>query len=149
MPRSAIPSGYCVVTSSPLTRICPVFLRKSPMMHRSVVVLPAPFLPSSVNTSPSRMEKLTPCSALLSPYQACRSLSSTRGRLLFVIGAPDICLDHARIARDGFIVAFGEDAASCQHGDRVRQGGDNGKVVLHHQHRAVGGNLANECRDAV
>ena len=51
-------------------------LRISPMIERSVVVLPAPLRPSRVTISPFLTSKLSPCSALLSPYQAWRSRTS-------------------------------------------------------------------------
>ncbi len=51
--------------------------------------------------------------------------------------------------RDRSIVAFRQHPPARQHGDAVRQVGDDLKIVLDHQDRAVGGNPANEVGDPV
>ena len=53
--------------SRPWKRIDPCRGRLSPLIERSVVVLPAPFAPSSVTISPSFTVSETPFSAWIDP----------------------------------------------------------------------------------
>ena len=69
------------VMSSPRSLIVPVFLRRTPMIERSVVVFPAPFRPMSAMHSPSFTVSETPCSACAWPYQAFKSFTSRSGAL--------------------------------------------------------------------
>src|SRR5215831_7916897 len=117
-----------------------------PMIDFSVVVLPAPLRPSSVTTSPARTSKVTPCSTCDSPYHACRfsiASSAASGMTHSEIG-----LAHLGVRRHGGVVAFGEHAAAGEHRDAVAQVGDDGKIVLDHQHGAVGRHPLDQRRDA-
>jgi hypothetical protein len=67
MPRLTISCGAVVVMSRPWKRIVPCRGRLSPLIDRSVVVLPAPFAPSSVTISPSFTVSETPLSAWIDP----------------------------------------------------------------------------------
>jgi hypothetical protein len=67
MPRLTISCAGTVVMSRPWKRIDPWRGRLSPLIERSVVVLPAPFAPSSVTISPSRTTSDTPLSAWIDP----------------------------------------------------------------------------------
>src|SRR5262249_11710575 len=128
-------------------RRCPTM----PMTARSVVVLPAPLRPRSVTTSPSPMAKVMPCRMCDSPYQACksstRSISFSRAAASGMAGA-HIGFAHLGVAGDGGVVPLGQDATARQHGDGVREVGDDREVVLDHQHGALGGDAADQVRDA-
>jgi hypothetical protein len=51
----------------------------TPMIDRSVVVLPAPLRPRSVTTSPAATSNVTPCSTCDSPYQALSARTARSG----------------------------------------------------------------------
>jgi hypothetical protein len=53
--------------AAPFMRIVPALGRTSPEIARSIVVLPAPFAPSSVTTSPALTSRLTPRNAVIAP----------------------------------------------------------------------------------
>ncbi len=55
------------VTSRPSNHTEPDVNGRSPEIARIIVVLPAPFEPSSVTNSPSRTTRETPCSASMRP----------------------------------------------------------------------------------
>src|SRR5258706_9243099 len=117
-----------------------------PMTHFSVVVLPAPLRPSSVPTSPSRTSKSMPCRMWDSPYQAFRFLTESRTSDM---PCPKISLDHLRIGGHAPVVAFGEDLATLQDGDAIRERRDHRKIVLGHQHGAVRRDALDERGDAL
>src|SRR5438552_6896690 len=105
-----------------------------PMIDFMVVLLPAPLRPTTVTNSPARTSRSTPCSTCDSPYQASRpfTLSSASGML-----GPQVGRHHGGILRDALVVAFGQDFAAGQHGDALRQAGDDAEVVLDHQYGAI------------
>src|ERR1700681_4610670 len=119
-----------------------------PMIDFSVVVLPAPLRPSSVTTSPSRTSKFTPCRMWDSPYQACRSLTASKGVRVSSMPDPHIGLAHFGIGGHGVVVAFRQYPAAREHGDGVGNIGDHRKIMLDHQHGAVGGHALDQLRDA-
>src|SRR6185437_14127267 len=128
-------------TTEPLAR------PSMPMIARSVVVLPAPFRPSKVTTSPWRISKFMPCRMCDSPYQPWRS--ATASRLVVAADAsgmprPHIGFDHGGIRRYFGIDAFGQDLAPCQHGDAIRQIGHDGEVMFDHQHGAVARHVSDQ-----
>src|SRR5665213_3708987 len=104
-----------------------------PMIARRVVVLPAPLRPSRVTSSPWPTANSMPCSACDSPYQALRSATSSKSAMT----RAHIGFDHLGIGRDGLVIALREDAAAGQYGDDVGEVGDDGQIVLDHQHGAV------------
>src|SRR5215510_9805546 len=109
------------------------------MIDFIVVVLPAPFLPSSVTTSPARTSKVTPCSTCDSPYQACKpSTASSAAEVGLSMSGSEIGFAHARIGRHRLVVALGQDVSARQHRDAVGQIGDHAQIVLDHQHGALG-----------
>ena len=67
MPRCATRYAGRPRISSPLKRIAPERAAVSPMIERTVVVLPMPFLPISVIISPGAMANERPNSTWLSP----------------------------------------------------------------------------------
>src|SRR6266516_4848882 len=74
MPRRAIASGERRAIRRPAKVISPLF-RTVPEIARSVVVLPAPFAPSSETACPSSTDSETPWRALIGPYRASTSSS--------------------------------------------------------------------------
>src|SRR4029453_10770241 len=108
----------------------------------------------SVTTSPAPTSKSIPCSTWDSPYQASRPRTArsgapvpargSLGRAASAIAASDIGFDHARIGRDGSIVAFGQDLSAREHGDAIRQRGYNGEIVPNHQDGAALADLADQ-----
>src|SRR5262245_28456428 len=58
-----------------------------PHRARRVVVLPAPFAPSSAVIDPSSMRKSSPCSTRVCPYAACRRSTSSSAKVgLYQLG---------------------------------------------------------------
>src|ERR1700738_2874948 len=109
-----------------------------PMIDLSVVVLPAPLRPSSVTTSPGSTWNVTPCRMWDSPYHACRP-STARSAPASLMAGPHVGFAHLRVGRHGGIVALGEHAPARKHGDGVREVRDDRKIMLDHEHGAVGG----------
>src|SRR5688500_9811348 len=121
------------------------------MIDFSVVVLPAPLRPSSVTTSPRRTSNSTPCRMCDSPYQACspRTASSAPLAPPSDMALAEVRLDDIGVARDLRVIAFGEDLAAREYRDELAQVRDHRQVVLDHEHGAVPGDLADECRYAL
>ena len=118
------------MSSLPSNTTEPTRLRTMPMIAFSVVVLPAPFRPSSVTTSPSRTSRSTPCRMCDSLYQACRPLTlSTVVPLAAGLCATaasamphsEIGLLHLFVLRHLAIVALGQHPPARQHGDAMRR----------------------------
>src|SRR5512138_1479063 len=161
MPWRAMARAGSPISSRPSKTTLPRRRGRMPIIAFRVVVLPAPLRPSKVTTSPSRTSKATPCSTWLSPYQASRPLtvssaSPRAGRLaaLSVIAVsgmagPDVSLDDLGILGNRGVVALGENLAARQHGDVIRERGDDREVMLHHQNRALLGDPADEGADAL
>src|SRR5439155_10949556 len=74
----------------------------SPMIERTVVVLPMPLRPMSVTTSPGAMASEMPCSTWLKPYVVCTPSSSSRlaMRHRLFVGRTQIGLAHLGIGAD-------------------------------------------------
>src|ERR1700685_3108554 len=104
-----------------------------PLIGLSVVVLPTPFGPTKVTTSPGRTSKSTPCRTCDSPYQACRSFTQSNAAFSGMAG-PQISLAHGRIGRDRLVIALREHPAAGEHGDTVAQIGNAAPLVLNHEH---------------
>src|SRR5207249_3567931 len=132
------------ISSAAPKRTEPRRLSTIPIADLSVVVLPAPFRPSSVTTSPVRTSRSTPWRMCDSPYQASRSRTVRSGS---GIARPHVRLDHVGVLRDGGVVALGQDLAARQHGDRVGQVLHHLEVVLDHEHGTVRGDALDERRD--
>ena len=65
----------CPEMSLPSSNNCPRVGAMSPLITRNVVVLPAPFAPTSATRSPGMIDIEMPCSARIGPYPASTSLS--------------------------------------------------------------------------
>src|SRR5205807_10333494 len=113
-----------------------------PMIDFRVVVLPAPLRPTSVTSSPLRTSRSTPCKTCDSPYQAWSPRASS------MLGSQVRGL-HRGVLRDLRVVAFRQHLAAGQHGDALRDAGDDAHVVLDHQHGAALRGALDERGDAV
>src|SRR2546427_10286871 len=102
--------------SRPLSRIDPVDCRRRPITHRSSVVLPAPFRPTSVTSSPSPTCSETSRSAWASPYRAERPSTSSAG---LGMSLPQVCGDDGGVLADGGVSALRDHAALLQHAHLV------------------------------
>src|SRR5665213_217076 len=154
MPSRAMREDGKPVSSWPAKTTVPRRSGRIPITAFKVVVLPAPLRPSKVTTSPSATAKPTPCKTCDSPYQAWRSRTASSGaagarawRATSSMAAAEIGFAHVGIAGDGAVVALGQHLAAHQHGDGVRQIGDDGEIMLDHEDGARPGDLADERRD--
>src|SRR5699024_12802950 len=113
------------------------------------VVRPAPLRPSSVTTSPWSTLMSMPCRTCDSPYQACRLLMCSSVSSVFAVAASvmsgsHVGRHHGPIVRYFRVRSFRQHFALVEHGNRVRQLGDDTEVVLYHEHRTVGRDLADQ-----
>src|SRR6476661_8732400 len=129
------------IVSRPSNFTEPVRRSTMPMTDFKVVVLPAPFRPSSVTSSPLPISNPTPCRMCDSPYQACRP--STFSSVSAMTG-PDIGFHDLRILGHRGVRPLGEHLATRQHGDGIGEIGDHAHIVLDHQHGAILGDGANQ-----
>src|SRR5262245_43649810 len=104
-----------------MKRMAPARAGVSPMIERTVVVLPMPLRPISVTISPGAICSDTPNSTLLRPYAV--SMLSTSSRLSAMAGhrllLAEIGAAHLRVGAHLGRRAAGDDAAIHQHGDTV------------------------------
>src|SRR3954469_17214584 len=154
MPSRAIRFDGSWMIWLPSNRTLPARRGTMPMIAFSVVVLPAPLRPSSVTSSPRRTSIFMPCRTWDSPYQAWRSwvvsAAAVAGAAVVtgsIMCRPHVGLHDLGILRDRRVVALGEDLAARQHRDRVAQIGHHAEVVLDHDDRPVGGDLADQLAD--
>src|SRR5262249_2057323 len=95
-----------------------------------------------------------------SPYQACRSLtSSTCAPFAFAAGLAAVFASgmtgsqigflDARVLGEFGVVALGEHLSARQHGDDVREVSDHGEVMLDHQDGVFRRNALDQRRDLV
>src|SRR5262249_27649691 len=77
MPIRARHSRPPSLGSVPSTETSPLSHRRYPSRISTVVVLPAPFGPSSANTSPWKISRSTPSTAIVSPYDLRSPLTRT------------------------------------------------------------------------
>src|SRR5437879_5409643 len=136
-PRRAMRSEGSAMICVPSKRIEPSRRAIMPMMAFRVVVLPTPFRPRSVTTSPRGTSNSTPCRMCDSPYQAFRP-STERSAASGMLGA-QVSLDHFGITGHRPIVALGDDLAARENRDAMRKIRDDAKVVLDNERGADGG----------
>src|SRR4029079_1182528 len=125
------------MVSVPFTNTEPDRDRSMPMIARSVVVLPAPFLPSNVTTSPSVTPNFIPWRMCDSPYFACRASISRTERPALCMDVPHIRGQHLLAARDVAVVALREHLPPRQNRDDVGNSHNDRQVVLDEHHCAV------------
>src|SRR5215470_8425918 len=138
MPSLATRYAASARISRPSKRIDPAIAGVSPMIERTVVVLPMPLRPISVTISPGAMVSEMPNSTWLSPYRVsiastASSGSDMRHRLLLA----EIGLPHLGIGTDRGRIARGDDAAIDQHGDAVGEREHRLHVMLDQENRDV------------
>ena len=95
MPMRSRSRAPPVSGSTPSTATVPAVRVRKPSRISTIVVLPAPFGPSSANTSPSAISKLTPRTASSEPYDLCRSTTSTARHACIVARAPQLAVRYA------------------------------------------------------
>src|SRR5256712_4864678 len=137
-PARARRSGDQPLISSPPSTIRPSISRWRPTRHRRVVVFPAPFLPTSVMSSPSSTRNATFFSAWAWPYHAERPATSS-------IHLAQVRGDDRRIVTDRLVRPIGDDPALLHDDDALRHFGDHAHVVFDEQYRATARNLPNQC----
>ena len=126
----------------------PAIAGVSPMIERTVVVLPMPLRPISVTISPGAMASDMPNSTWLQAVAGLdvvdleqRGVSHARRLLLAEIG-----LAHLGIGADRLRRAGGDDAAVDQHGDAVGEREHRLHVVLDQQDGQLALELAQQSR---
>src|SRR6202161_4076350 len=145
IPERAIRSDEGRMISLPSKRIEPLRLLMMPITDFSVVVLPAPFRPSSVTTSPGFTWKLMPCRMWDSPYQASRFWTARVGAadaavavvasaiFTSTMAGPQIGFLHTRIFRQLGIVTLRQHMTARQHGDDIGQVRNDAEIMFDHQ----------------
>src|ERR1700732_4247453 len=114
MPLRGTSCGRQRARSKPSNSTTPALFLASPMIARSVVVLPTPLRPSSAAHSPAFTSRLTPWRMCSLPMWTCTSLSLSMGGLLdvvLVLVAAEIGLAHPLVGGDIARAAGGEDRA--------------------------------------
>src|SRR5215470_9553409 len=103
MPRRGTSCGWQLARSKSSNATLPRLFLVSPMMARSVVVLPTPFRPSSAAHSPGFTASVTPWRMWRRPMWTCTPSRLSTGGLLdvvFILLATQIGLAHALVGRD-------------------------------------------------
>src|SRR5262245_32130422 len=141
MPSLALAAVYRLAISSPSIRIAPDIGRTSPEIARSVVVLPAPFGPSSATTSPLPTWRSRPRTTAAASYPAERSSSSRTGSALIaqclhlVGGRPEIGGDHLGVGAHLARRTDRDHLAELEHDDAVADAEHESHVVIDEQDR--------------
>src|SRR5215217_5154310 len=132
--------------SRPSNLTAPVRRGTSPMIARSVVVLPAPLRPMTQTASPAATVSDTPCRMWLRPYQALRARPTTSARTrrcgastssIALDRLPEIDAPHLLVRADVVGRALGEEPSVMQHEDAVRDAHDELHAVLDEDHGAL------------
>src|SRR5215470_2843338 len=133
MPLRGTSCGGQRARSKPSNSMVPRLRRVSPMIARSVVVLPTPLRPSSAAHSPGFTSRLTPCRICSLPIWTCTSSSLSMRLFLdvvLVLLAAEIGLAHALVGGDLRRTAGGKNCALRHHGDVVGDSEHDLHVVL-------------------
>src|SRR5215469_865038 len=104
-----------------------------PQMARRLVVLPAPFAPSSAVTPPSSTAKSSPCSTFVSRYQACSPIASSSD----MFGLTEIGADHLRLVAHLFRRPIGDLHAELEGHHFVRDAHHEAHVMFDQQDREL------------
>src|SRR5207302_3446385 len=130
MPTRTIDSGERRAIDFPAKRTSPL-LRTVFEIARNVVVLPAPFEPSTATTSASSTLNVTPWSALIGPYRASTPFSSSS---VLIDLTAEIRVDHALIALHLGRRPARDRAAEVEDVNVVGDAHDEVHVVLDEEH---------------
>src|SRR5215469_8880731 len=124
--------------SLPSIRTEPPSGRCRPAIVASVVVLPAPFAPSSTTSSDSRTYRLRSRTTGLPLYPAFRPATSTipvrSGPSVLATVAPQVSLDDPAVVADLRRGSGRDDLAEVKDDDAVAQAEHHTHVVVHEQH---------------
>src|SRR3984957_3313521 len=96
MPAPTMAAGGIPVMSRPSKRIRPDWAASSPMIAFSMVLLPAPLLPTSATTSPGSTSRLTSSTARTGPYETRTPETSSKG----IVARPQVGVDDVRVLSD-------------------------------------------------
>src|SRR4051812_41964041 len=140
-PMPAMADGGRPSMDLPSRRIWPLRGDSTPMIERSVVVLPAPLRPSSATTSPCSTRIDRSNSTWESPYSVL--ILSTSSRLMRVQPS-QIGVLHSRIAPDLVGGAIRQQPALIEHGDALGEFEDGVEIVLDDDHGSRAPDVANE-----
>src|SRR5215510_4413940 len=133
MPRRGTSCGWQPARSKSSNTTLPRLFFVRPMMARSVVVLPTPFLPSSAADSPGFTSRLTPWRICSLPIWTWTSSSLSMHGLLdvvLVLGAAQIGFAHALVVGDLLGRAGRQDRPLRHHGDVAGNAEHHLHVVL-------------------
>src|SRR5262249_37847878 len=133
MPRRGTSCGWQLARSKSSNSTLPRLFLVSPMMARSVVVLPTPLRPSSAADSPGFTSRFTPCRMCSLPIWTWTSSSLSMHGLLdvvLVLGAAQVGLAHALVVGDLLGRAGGENRPLRHHRDVARDAEHHLHVVL-------------------
>src|SRR6266849_4344814 len=133
MPLRGISCGWQRARSNPSNSTVPRLRGASPMMARSVVVLPTPLRPSSAAHSPVRTSRLTPWRICSFPIWTWTSSSLSMALFLdvvLVLLATQISLAHAIVGGNLLRAAGCEDRALRHYRDVVGNPENHLHVVL-------------------
>src|SRR3954466_6186439 len=114
MPSARMRFGEALPIGLPSKVMAPEASGSSPLIARSVVVLPAPLAPISVTSSPSRTSRLTPRSAGTLPYRTVMPSTRSTAHPFAEIGA-----DHLGMAAHRPGRPLGDLAPLVEHDDVV------------------------------
>src|SRR5690606_35728658 len=134
MPARAMSKGRRPVSSRPASRTDPAVARTSPIMVRSVVVLPAPLRPSSTVVSPAGTSNVTPCKMWNRPMCAPKSRTSSMLDML----CPQIRGLNLTVGDDFPRRPLGQKLAVLQHRNAVRDVEHDVHLVLDQQDGQLG-----------
>src|SRR5713101_7680347 len=130
MPRRTMRSVARPSMRCPSKVICPARGTSSPMIVRSVVVLPAPLLPVSVTTSPRSTVKEMPRKARMLPqalWTVCRASKVERSP------CAKIGFNHLWVTLDHTRRPFCQLGAIIEHRDPIGNAHDHFHVMLNQQ----------------
>src|SRR5919108_3902700 len=118
-----------------------------PLTARSSVVFPAPFAPSTAVMAAVPAEMLTPSSAMTPPYPATSSSTASAGAATLLMGGAEVGGGHGGIVLDLERRAGRDHLPEVQDHDRVADGHHQVHVMLHHDQRSLGGQVADEAAE--
>src|SRR3989304_1761421 len=125
MPRPRIARGEAAWISASSKMMRPADGFKRPEMALRVVVLPAPFAPIRVTSSPSSTRRESSRTAFTLPYRQTRPSTRSTLRPLPQIGADDLGVALNLSRRP-----FGDDPPLVQHHHSVRDPHDHAHIML-------------------
>ena len=133
--------GRALAMSAPSTRIVPAIGRTSPEIARSVVVLPAPFGPSSATTSPAldveveRRGRPPPRPARRQPFELSTGPPPSANVSVSFAAEPEVGGDHLGVGAHVARRADRDHLAELEHDDAIADPEHEPHVVIDQQDR--------------